>query len=109
MLRQSPVIVDVRMGNERLGADGQQWQLRCPACLTIHAPFDLDMGFFEDADRTVVTLRNRLVIIVCRKGIRAHGAALVLQSAGIEVSLLEGGLDALPDAMITGKRIAHAE
>ncbi len=104
MLRQSPIIIDVRMSNERLGVDGQQWRLRCPACLTIDAPFDLDLGFFEDSDRAVVTLHDRPIIIVCRKGIRAHGAALVFQSAGIEVSLLEGGLDTLPDAMITGKR-----
>lgn len=104
LLRELPTIVDVRMNGERHGTDGKPWRLRCPACPTFHAPFDLDMGFVEDGDDRVVKLGARKIVVVCRQGVRALRAAIALRSRGLKTMLLHGGLDALPDAMLVGKR-----
>lgn len=100
ILQRNPLIVDVRMPNERVDSDGVTRQLRCNGCLTILAPHDIssEMGFI-DPDKTEEILaasQNKPIVVFCQEGVRSRAAADTLQKNVKKVFTVRGGFNELP-------------
>jgi len=104
LLKKKPLVLDVRVGGETKGTDEKPWGLKCRACTVVPAPFDLDMGFFEDRDESALrSVRpQQPILIVCLAGVRAEKAATELTTKGYRVYILEGGLTTLPRSLVYG-------
>jgi len=93
------LIVDVRMDNERIGADTRAWgfKLKCRPQV-VNAPYDLEFGFLEP--EKVAALPRRPILVICSAGVRSAHAAKAL---GPNARSLHGGIRALPRRVRFGR------
>ena len=110
-LTSGTIVLDVRAPDERTGPDGKEFDLKCPKCRTIRAPFnhltDGAFGFDDKNDALLEKLKQGRpkVVVICREGIRSAAAAKELAKRGFgRVYNLEGGMKILPDEMRSNRR-----
>jgi rhodanese-related sulfurtransferase len=101
LLRKNPVILDTRVPNERLDADGRYIGLKCARCPTVVGWYDPQMHLPEGVVKTLSRYKNRAILAVCKRGIRSSGAATYLATIGFRnIYTLKGGLRRVPSNLL---------